>query len=571
MVSPVDKNGGAVQGFGENFGGGVLQAAAGGGAATFTSSASFGAAVGAPGASQYISHRGAGGWVTENVTPPALSGDYGDSPDGVPYQLFSIDLARGLLLNGRRCGEGEPCLRSYSLRDSASAAFTLSPEASDLRFAGASADLKHIVLSTCAALTPDATEVPGPGGCDPASPNLYLWSGAALTLINLLSGDSQGTPGASLAAQGYAISASGSRIYFTAGGNLYLRDGNQTSQVDGAPEVGGGGAFQAATGDGSLAFFTKGGHLYRYEVASKATTDLTPSGEVEGVLGAAADGSYLYYATSAGLFLRHGATTTPVATHADPSSYPPATGTARVSPDGTHLAFLSKAELTDYDNNGQAEAYLYDAASATLACASCNPSGERPLGPASLPGASVNGKAPTATHAYKPRALSADGTRLFFDTFDALVPQDTNNDRDVYQWQAQGFGSCSKPNGCANLISSGRSEDGASFVDASAGGSDAFFLTDGSLVPADPGSVDLYDARVGGGFPDPPQALPCVGDACQPIPAAPEEPAVGTLFTGSATNPPVTFPKGKKKKHHKKHHHKKPHHGHGKPKRSAGR
>lgn len=123
LVSPVDKNGGAVQGFGQNSGGDVLQAAENGEAATYSSSASFGAAPqGAPTASQYIARRGEAGWSSENITLPTVSGAYGNANSGVPYQLFSTDLARGLLLNGHRCGEGEGCPRSYSLRESAGGA-----------------------------------------------------------------------------------------------------------------------------------------------------------------------------------------------------------------------------------------------------------------------------------------------------------------------------------------------------------------------------------------------------------------------------------------------------------------
>ena len=113
MVSPIEKNSGAIQGPGQNFGGDVLQAAAQGGAITYSSASSFGeAAQGAPPRSQYISRRGEGeeGWSTENITTPTVSGSYGSEPDGVPYQLFSPDLARGLLLNGVRCrGGGTGC------------------------------------------------------------------------------------------------------------------------------------------------------------------------------------------------------------------------------------------------------------------------------------------------------------------------------------------------------------------------------------------------------------------------------------------------------------------------------
>ncbi len=96
--------------------------------------------------------------------------------------------------------------------------------------------------------------------------------------------------------------------------------------------------------------------------------------------------------------------------------------------------------------------------------------------------------------------------------------------------------------GCLGLISSGRGAEGASFVDASANGFDAFFLTGGSLVPTDPGSIDLYDARIGGGFSVPQPPIECIADACQPLPQAPEDPTVGTLIPGPG-NPPLPSPK----------------------------
>jgi hypothetical protein len=589
LVSPVDKNGGAIQGFGGNSGGDVLQAAANGEAATYSSSASFDGGLGAPTASQYIARRGEGGWASDNITAPTLSGAYGNANTGVPYQLFSTDLARGLLLNGRRCGEAEPCPRSYSLRESAGGALTPSPEEPDLRFAGASPDLRHVVLSTCAALSPDATEVPGGGGgCDPSAPNLYQWSGGALQLVNLLPGQTEGTPGATLAAQGAAVSADGSRVYFitTEDGALYLREaGGPTKEV---PEtVGGAWSFQTTSADGSLAFFIKGSHLFRYSAAAQTATDLTPAGGVVGVLGASEDGSRVYYATASGLFLRNGGTTTEVAPGAGAaaeSDYPPTTGTARLSPDGSHLAFLSEASLTGYDNTDQrtgepdSEVYVYaPSGGGSLACVSCNPTGERPLGPSTVPRAIANGDLkvdPTATDSYKPRNLSTDGNRLFFDSRDQIVPRDASAAQDVYQWESQGSGSCTKPGGCLDLISSGKSSEASSFIDASTDGRDTFFLTGDSLIPRDPGSVDLYDARIGGGFPEPEKPIPCEGDECQSVPSPPEDPAPGTLVAGRP-NPPVHFPKPRcPKGTHRVHRHGKTgcvakHHHHGAHKRAA--
>lgn len=575
MVSPVDKNGGEVEPPGALAGGGVLQAAAAGGAVTYGSAASYGsAAQGAATASQYLATRGGGGWSNQNVTAPLYSSSYNTSTEGVPYQLFSGDLARVLLLNGRRCrGEGTDCAvpnpplagtdaptgyQNYYLREggafaallgSANAGFlALDPADFELRFAGAAPDLRHVVLSTCAALTADAIEVPSGDGCDPAATNLYEYSpGAGLSLVNVLPAQSQGTPGAALGAQSGAVSADGSRVYFAQGGNLYLREGSTTKQVD--SDAGGGGTFQAAAADGSVAYFTKAGHLWRYlATGAGSATDLTPAGGVEGVLGASEGGAVVYYLASAGLFRWHSGTTTKVADAGDASNYPPATGTARVSADGAKLLFVSTAALTEYDNKDlhtglpDSQVYLYDAAGAgTLTCPSCNPTFARPVGPSSIPGAIANGTAPGSTRAYKPRVLSADGRRVFFESRDAIGLTDTNGAPDVYQWEAQGVGGCSRVDGCVNLISSGRSAEGASFVDASADGSDAFFLTDGSLVEADPGATDLYDARVGGGFPVPSQPIACKGDACQPLPSEPVDPTLTTLLTGPG-NPAVRYP-----------------------------
>ncbi|HEX5713416.1 MAG TPA: hypothetical protein VFX85_08900 [Solirubrobacterales bacterium] len=530
MVSPVDKNGGEIQGPGAIFGGGVLQASADGSSVTYSSTSSFAGALGAPGGSQYISRRGGGAWATENVTQPTLAGAYGTHPDGVPYQLFSPDLARGLLVVPERC-ESPPCLRSYLLRQSANGSLAPSSQATDLAFAGSNPGLTQTVLST--------------------QGNLYRWSGGGMTAVNLKPGDTAPTPGATLAAQSGAVSTDGSRIYFDLEGNLYLRDGSQTVQVD--ESVGGGGSFETASADGSVAFFTKAGHLYRYGALTKVATDLTPGGEVLGVLGSSGDGAYLYYLAAAGLFLNHSGSTFAVAAEADATNYPPTTGTARIAANG-RLAFLSAAALTEQDTGGFAQVFLYAPAAQTLTCTSCPPSGTRPPGPATIPAATANGSGPGAAYLHKPRALSLAGNRLFFETRNALVASDTNSDLDVYQWEAGGAGDCVKPGGCVALISSGRATEGASFLDASADGSDAFFLTDGSLVPNDPGAVDVYDARVGGGFPGPQVPIACVADACQVVPGEPEDPAPSTAFYRPEGNPPLSYPKTKKKpKQAKKH------------------
>jgi WD40-like Beta Propeller Repeat len=595
MVSPVAKNGGAIETVGTEAPR-VFQAATAGGSITYSSASSFGAPAGAPIVSQYLSRRTAVGWETENLTVPLFSGSYGSESELSPYALFSPDLARALLLNGRRCRdvEGECPVanqplpgtdapagyQDYYLREGNAftaligradiAGLSLTPEAFEVRLVATSPDLRHAVLATCAALTDDATEVAAPSGCEPAASNLYEWSAAGLELINTLPGEVEGTPGATVAAP--TVSTDGTRVYWVgADGNLYLwTRGSGSVQVDAG--VGGGGTFQTASADGGIAFFTKAGHLYRFEASGDTVTDLTPGGEVEGVIGASEAGDVVYYAAGEAVKQWSSGSTVTVAAGAVAGDYPPATGTARVSPDGSHLLFLSDRSLTGYDNAGESEVYLYGPAPsggpATLTCVSCNPTGERPRGPSSILGAVPDGSGAGAIDVYKPRSLVDGGNRVFFDSGDALVSQDTDSVPDAYEWEASGVGSCADPRGCIQLLSDGRSPEGSSFVDASASGSDAYFLTDASLVAGDPGVVDLYDAREGGGFPVSPQPVPCDGDACQPLPSPPEDPTPGTLVP-SGGNPPLVAVKEPTTKKKSKGHKQKPGHKKKKKKKHA--
>jgi hypothetical protein len=452
----------------------------------------------------------------------------------------------------------------------------VSKEDFEVTLAGASPDLSHIVLSSCAKLTVDAREILAPGGC--SGQNLYEWSGGTLKAINLLPSDTETTPGSVLAAPIGAISDDGNRVYMyqLEDGPIYLREGTQSKAIAGTTGVPA--DFQAASSSGRYAFYTEAGHLYRWDATTEASTDLTPSGGVQGVLGVSADGTYAYYQDGAALKKWHideaeAETTTTVAAKANaakPSDFPPATGTSRVSADGQHLAFLSEAELDGHDNldadpphEPDTEVYLYGplspGGSSQLICVSCNPKGERPQGSSSIPGAVANG----STFAYKPRALSSDGLRILFDSNDDLVTGDTNADPDIYEWERSGKGDCTLSPGCINLISSGRGSGGARFVDASSTGDDAYMLTNESLVKEDPGSIDVYDAKVGGGFPEGPGHAPCFGDACQSLPNEPEDPTPGTLVPNGG-NGPVKYlrEKRKKKSTHRGKHRRHRHHRH---------
>jgi hypothetical protein len=110
---------------------------------------------------------------------------------------------------------------------------------------------------------------------------------------------------------------------------------------------------------------------------------------------------------------------------------------------------------------------------------------------------------------YQPRYLS-NGGRLFFDSTDALVPQDVNHSEDVYEYEPKPNGEaaasddCSETgstfsaaaDGCIDLISAGTSTEESVFLDASENGNDVFFLTASKLTNSDIDTAyDVYDAH----------------------------------------------------------------------------
>ena len=109
------------------------------------------------------------------------------------------------------------------------------------------------------------------------------------------------------------------------------------------------------------------------------------------------------------------------------------------------------------------------------------------------------------------------------------------------------LGECSSSGGCVTLLSS--TGDTARWRTSSTPpptASDAYILTDESLVATDPGGLDLYDVRTGGGYLIPAKAIPCFGDNCHILPPPPVDPTLTTLQSGPG-NPPVRYPKQRKK------------------------
>lgn len=402
-----------------------------------------------------------------------------------------------------------------------------------------------------------------------------------------------------------AISADGSRIFWsdsvstTGPGRLYLRiDGAETIPVSdkanpkSPPKEA---QFWTASTDGSTAIFTArpipaaAPSLYEFDVDSETATEIA-AGAV-GVAGASDDASRVYFvsedvigpeagpeAGQQNLYLYEAAdpprftyiATLPDINDAGPSpiNLIPRLRTSRVTADGAHLAFTSSSSLTGREsidvNSGRANAqvYLYDAEADRLRCVSCNRTGARPVGRNLARELHLNkpfwaaGLIPGfENQLYSSRLLAEDGSRLFFESFEPLAYGDTNGKRDVYQWQEQGGDGCTPSSvtyseiwgGCVSLVSSGESPQDSELIDASADSRDVFFSTTSSLVPQDPGLVDIYDARIGGGFPPPPAPpAQCEGEACQGSPTPLNDPTPASSNFRGPANP--TSRKSKPKK-----------------------
>jgi hypothetical protein len=199
----------------------------------------------------------------------------------------------------------------------------------------------------------------------------------------------------------------------------------------------------------------------------------------------------------------------------------------QVNTSGRQAVFTSTLPLTEYDNaEVHREIFRFDVA-AGLDCASCNPTGERAYGQASLP--------------LRGLGLSDDG-RVFFNSDESLVDRDLNERLDAYEWES-GKG--------IELISAGTSPFPASLLGISANGIDAYFFTNDTLVPEDQNGsrVKVYDARSGGGYPIFPAAVPCkASDECHgPGTQAPPAPAIKTVAgtpVGNASKPAVHCKRG---------------------------
>jgi hypothetical protein len=495
-------------------------------------------------------------------------------------------------------------------------------------FVDATPDLSHVVLSSRVQLTSTPTQTFN-------GVSLYEWGEGQLQPLFLLPADEGGTGIAEIfneegfdeteefAEKSNQLSTNGS-LFFSYNGHLYLHDFAKDASVrldrvvsgPGLSEPTGGAEFVYASTDGSKVLFedpeqltsTAGGGVYECVIAEVAglpscgTLTLTNLSFTGKMLGGSEDASYLYFGGKGShpLYVDHYTGSEWTQTELPFLSQ----NQYRISPNGRWFAFMSSNDLTGYDSHdalsGQPdkEVYLYNAETGKLACASCDPTGARPVGTeegvgagldlgehvwvaAGIPRCGTAGEAALKASGIAeffsscPTVLSDSG-RLFFDSYDSLVPEDVNGTWDAYEYEPEGVPagehacapasaggshvfeparsvtvegvSVQQGAGCVALISSGTSPEESSFLGASPSGGDVYFVTDAKLSPADTDtSADVYDAHectTSSPCIAPPSAEPpaCTTEAsCRPAPTP--QPSIYGLpssatFSGSGNPPP---------------------------------
>ncbi|HEX6205112.1 MAG TPA: hypothetical protein VFZ29_04830 [Solirubrobacterales bacterium] len=521
----------------------------------------------------YKAARGADGWTSQSLLPKSVASVVGGVGGGgrTAAVLFANDeLTRWVVETNTPLGPGaSEYVPNLYTRLQASDFRLLTPDGPSYQdalffgapdFRAALQDGEHIVFNSTHQFTPDA-----PAGF---SDKLYESVDGVVRLVGILP---DGTPmdkafaGSNGLSTNHALSDDGRRLYFTdtygGPGTVYLREDEQTVKV--ADDA----IFYNATADGRYMVYRRIGAtstVFRYDAETGTSEEISVDSEpgdgedpaVRTVLATSEDLSSVYFAAQgallpgqeavqktpgsadAAIYLWRGGEVRLVATlrnvrdafEAGPSTdvfvSPPRwniwTSNPNVSwsPDGDVLAFATTAEVTGYDAEGYRQVYRYDADTSDLRCISClnrRANGDSTLQSPQPPGGGTHARA------FGPaNYVSDDGRQVVFSSADALVPQDSNGKLDVYRWK-EGEG--------LRLLSPGSTPFDSRLQSASPDGRDVFFATRARLSAGDQDDlVDLYDARVGGGWPDPPAVkTECASESCQgALQVAPEARRLGS-------------------------------------------
>jgi hypothetical protein len=244
---------------------------------------------------------------------------------------------------------------------------------------------------------------------------------------------------------------------------------------------------------------------------------------------------------------------------------------ANVTPDGRLLVFSSHGALTadTTRREGPAQIFRYNAETEELQRISIGQRGFNDNGNAGEGEARVVENEGTIGQPRRDQSMSDDGAYVFFQSPVGLTPGALNNvsinggtesedlAENIYEWEEDGSkGGCEQQSGCVHLISDGRdvaegNNGGAhttnstvELLGSDATGENVFFTTADPLVEQDTDTqLDIYDARVGGGFPAPSAEVQCQGEACRasssPSPAFAPLGSSSFAGAGNLASPPV--------------------------------
>jgi hypothetical protein len=401
LVSPVDKNGGGVDG-GLKFESEQppWQASPDGEAITYPSQTTFTEAdpLSSMATTQYFATRGLDGWTSKAIMPiqkyPNERADIGpENIDESLYQGFSEDLSTGFLtanepplVSGAPPGYYDPYIRdnatgNYQLLSTVTPPVQPPGYKFKEQYAGMSTDHRHVIFAANDALTPNAV---------PGETNLYEWSDGQLELVSVLpdgkpievgqsvvldpAGFGFGGP-SQIGEQGvwsnfsHAISADGSRVFWSGneypnphqnsekvGMQVYMRERTSSStrvvKVSASQKVGGdvqeAAHYWTASTDGSLVYFTSCARLTDDATAGE---NEAACGEFTGATGVQGQDLYQYNANTEHL--------TDLTVDSNPGGTANVKGVLGASDDGSYVYFVAYGVLATGATAGGEAANLY--------------------------------------------------------------------------------------------------------------------------------------------------------------------------------------------------------------------
>jgi hypothetical protein len=584
LVSPPDTNGRPLKGVG--FGGDrftTLEASPAGSAVSFVTEG--GSLPGTEGAGAlngdlYRSERGASGWTTLSAGPSgaeSTSPSPGSTSPDQGYAFWTASREGSAVIGGEST-------QYVHYPDGHSALVGRGSLGIDPRAAGRliTANGGHVIFETRAVNANQPVQLE-PNAPPSGTRAVYDRTADEVThVVSLLPGDL--SPVGGQGARYVGASTDGAGVAFSIDETLYLRLDNAETF-----EIGENVDFAGVSDGGERVFYVEGGDLIAFDTASENTVDFTDVGNAT-VVNVAAGGTRAYFtsitaipgsgenpngalakAGQPNLYLseegqiRFVATVTARDVEGEHRADGQVDGLglwtdglvlgelskdpSRLTPDGSVLLFQSRANLAGYDSGAFAQVYRYDSGANRLHCLSCIPTNEPARGGASLesPAPDQDNPEPFSAFGFTPN-LRSDGGRAFFQSTEALVSFDNDDVQDVYEWEEQGAGSCTRAGGCVYLVSSGHSSRDNYLYGISASGDDVFFVTTDVLSAFDAGdTASIYDARVGGGFAEESEGT-CAGEGCRPLlmpPPSLPQPANPEL--GARDNLPKSCPRGKRK------------------------